>query len=492
MHNKIGISYKFIQAFYWAFGLRITEHGLIFVKLIILARLLTPADFGLFGIAMLTIAMLETISATGFSIALIQKRESIRDYLDTVWVVNLIRGSLITLIMVICSPYVGLFFEEPAVIDLVIVISFVPLLRGFSNPAVIFFQKEMDFRKDSIYRIPGLFTDIIISISLAFLFNTVWALILGAIAREAVLLIVSFIIHPQKPALQFNKSQFKELYNYGKWINRTNIVYFISVNGDDILVGKFLGNTALGFYQVAYRITSLLVNDISNILERVSLPAYSNLQEDMTDFKKKFFYIFEFNVAYMSPVTVYLILFAEPLILFILGEQWLPITTILIILSISAFFRGISNSAGVTFTSYGEPRINFLLNFVRMMVLLISIFPLIYFLNLEGAAFSVLLSLLALVPIWVFYLKKYFQIQISDLVIKIYPYWLIVFIVAIITLFMMNYLDVSNFVTFLAASLAYFICLVITTFFVWKYGKIGYGSLYHKFRLINKNPDQSK
>ena len=275
------LSKKVVRGGMWVFALRFTSRGLGFVRTIILARLLAPEDFGLLGIAMLAIATLESFSQTGFQAALIQKKENVDSYLDTAWTVSAIRGIVLFLILFLFAPVVAKFFNSPQATLVIKVIAVSMLLSGFRNIGIIFFQKDLEFNKQFTYEFSAALTDVAISISLAFILRNVWALVWGGLAGHFIRFIMSYILRPYRPHVSFKKSEFKELFGFGKWVLGSSILGFLIIQGDDIFVGKMLGVTALGLYQMAYLISNLPATEITHVISQVTFPAYSRLQYNL-------------------------------------------------------------------------------------------------------------------------------------------------------------------------------------------------------------------
>jgi len=254
----------------WVFALRITDQLFGLARLIILARLLAPADFGLFGIALLAMSALETFSQTGFSAALIQKNEDIKPYLDTAWTVQLIRGTILALILFAVAPHIAAFFDAPAAKSILQVIGLSVLFQGFTSVGVIYFQKELEFHKQFAYMFSGALVNAGVAILAAFLLRSVWALVFGLLAGNLMRMVVSYFIHPYRPHIHFSRKQFKELFGFGKWIFGSSMLVFLITQGDDIFVGRLLGIAALGFYQLAYRISNMPTTEITHVISQVT------------------------------------------------------------------------------------------------------------------------------------------------------------------------------------------------------------------------------
>ena len=245
------LSKRVVRGGIWVFAIRITNRGLGFIRTIILARLLAPHDFGLLGIAMLAIATLETFSQTGFQAALIQKKENVESYLDTAWTVSAIRGIVLFLILFLSAPVIAKFFNSPQATLIIRVIAVSTLLSGFRNIGILFFQKELEFNKQFIYELSAILVDITVAISLAIILRNVWALVWGGLAANFVRLFMSYMLHPYHRRIRFEKEKFQDLFGFGRWVLGSSILVFLITQGDDIFLGKTLGITALGLYQMA-------------------------------------------------------------------------------------------------------------------------------------------------------------------------------------------------------------------------------------------------
>ena len=279
---------KMVQGGVWISSLRIIRKILGLIRLIIIGRILSPSDFGLMGIALLAMSALETFSTIGFRQALIQKKENTENYLDAAWTVLIVRGFIIFIILYLIAPYVAIFFNTPAVTPIIQVLGLITFFEAFTNIGVIFFYKKLEFNKVFIYRFVGISTNFIVAVLAALILRSVWALVLGLLAENVASLIISYVIHPYRPHLSKNFEKTRELFGFGKWILGSNILIFIGEHIDDIFVGRVLSATALGFYQMAYRISNMLKTEITKVISSVAFPAYAKIQDQQTRLQKAF------------------------------------------------------------------------------------------------------------------------------------------------------------------------------------------------------------
>ena len=402
MNQQGGLAHRTIVSGFWAFALRIVNRGFSFARLIILARILAPHDFGLLGIALLTMATLETFSQTGFQAALIQKKEDIKSHLDSAWTVLILRGFILFAILYFIAPYAAVFFNAPEAKPIIQVIGFAILLQAFTNIGVIYFQKELEFNKEFIYQFAGTLADFIVAVSAVLILRNVWALVFGLLAGNAARFIVSYLIHPYRPHLSSDLGKAKDLFGFGKWIFGSSILVFLITQGDDIFVGKLLGVTALGFYQLAYRISNMPATEITHVISQVTFPAYSKLQEDISKLREAYLKVLQVTAFLSFPIAGLIFVLAPDFTMIFLGEKWMPMVPAMQVLALWGLIRSIGATT-IIFQSVGKPEISTKLQFARLILLVIIIYPLTIKWGILGASLAVLLSILPVEP-FTFYL----------------------------------------------------------------------------------------
>ncbi len=370
------------------------------IRTVVLARLLAPGDFGLFGIAMLALSSLESFSRTGFDQALVQSKEETESYLNTAWTVQVTRGSLLGGILVGGAPLVGAFFGEPRATLIVRVLGAAELLKSLRNIGVIYFRKELEFHKQFLYQFAGTFSDIAVALPFAFVFRSVWALILGLLARNLVKTILSYRIHGYRPRFEFDRDKAIELVNFGRWVLGSSVVVFLATQGDDIFLARVLGTTALGIYQLAYRVSNTPATEITHVIGQVTFPAYSKLQDDLNGLTKAFSRTLNAVISLTLPMTVGIFVLGPDFVRIFLGEKWVPMILPLKILVFAGFVRAVAATGGPLFRAVGEPKIDFKMNLVRVALIAATIYPLTIYWGIAGASISVLLGISGTLPIW--------------------------------------------------------------------------------------------
>ncbi len=395
---ELPLKQKAIRGGFWVFVARIVSRAFSFLRLIILVRLLAPEDFGLMGIALLSLATLETFSETGFNQALIQKQKVGKRDLDTAWTISLIRGCVLFLILFLAAPFLAIFFNSPQSGLVVRLIAFGLLFNGLINSGIVFFQKEIDFKKQFFYQLSGDLTDFIVAVSLALLWRNVWALVLGFLAGTLVRMAFSYFIHPYRPRWRWDFQKTKMLFQFGKWIFLANLIIFFLTQGDDAFVGKFLGVAALGFYQVAYRFSNLPATEITHVVSRVTFPTYSKLQKDLSQLREAYLNTLSLVSFIALPLAIGLFVLAPEVVKILLGDKWLPIVPVLRILSLFGIIRAITGVGGSVILAVGKPQLIAYVTSIQLAMMIGLIYPFSMRWNIAGVSLVVFLVSLISLP----------------------------------------------------------------------------------------------
>ena len=373
----------------WVFSGRIIRRVLGLLRTIILARLLSPNDFGLFGIALLTMSILDTFSQTGFRQALIQKKGDTRSYLDTAWTIGIIRAIAIAAIIFCAAPLVAAFFNTPPAGAVLRVIGLAIIVQSLCNITVVCFEKELEFHKYFAYQIAGTVVDLGVSVTAALIFCSVWAIIAGCLAGNIAMCVASYVIDPYRPRLRLDVAKAKELFGFGKWILGSSVLIFLLTQGDDIFVGKLLGATMLGFYQMAYRISNLPATEYSHLIATVMFPAYSKFRDNMPKLRKAYLGVLQLTSYLSVPIAGLIFVLSPDFTRIFLGEKWTPMVPAMMVLALYGMLRAIGATTGVVFMAVGRPKIRTKIATGQLILLAVLIYPLTARWGITGTSVAV-------------------------------------------------------------------------------------------------------
>jgi lipopolysaccharide exporter len=397
---------KAIYGVSWVGLLRGSTRGIAFIKIFILARILTPDQFGVFGIATLVLALLEIFTETGVNVFFVQKEGKLKDYIDTAWVVSIGRGILISIILVILSPFISTFFNSPSSLQLLLLISLVPFIKGFINPAESLFQSEMNFKKEFWFRFILFSFDACVAIIFAIYTKDPSSLIYGLIAGAALEVILSFIMITPRPKLAFDQMKAKHIINRGKWSSGFGIFEYIFRNGDDIVVGKILGESSLGIYQMAYKLAILPITEVADVLGKVTFPLFVDISHDKVKLKKALINTTLSVCILLVPILLVILFVPEFIIHIALGDQWISAAGVLQVLVIYAMIRALVNPALTVILAMKKQEYLTIISFIGTATLFVSIFPLLSIYGIIGVGISTVIASLVTIPLIWFYTKK--------------------------------------------------------------------------------------
>lgn len=393
----------------WTAGLRLMLRLITILRMAVLARILSKASLGVFGIVTMVLALLEISTETGINIFLMQEIGKIDKYIDTAWVLSIIRGFLIALLIVILTPWISTFFNSPDTVDLLYLLALAPFIRGFINPAIITFLKELKFAKEFILR--GLIFLLEASVSIVVCWYTrspigmVWGLIASAVFE----VILSWVFILPRPRFALSLATCNLILNRGKWVTGFGLLDYLFTQTDNIVVGKLLGETSLGVYQYAYKISTTPVSEIVDVFYRATFPIFSQMSNGGKNLR---------NAVIKTVITVNLKtiglgltiwLFARPIILILFGSNWLEAVPILQILAFLGIARGMAYSFNAAFMAQKQQKYVTIIILTSTLGLIFTIVPFVKMWGLTGAAVAATFGAVLSLPVAIYLAYKSFK-----------------------------------------------------------------------------------
>jgi len=393
------LSKKVSKGALWVTAGMICSRILNFARAIIVTRLLIPEDFGLMAMAMAVLSLMQGTTQTGFESAIIQKQEQPEEFLNTAWTFELIRHLALFLIIFLSAPLLAVFFRDPRATIILRVISLSLIFQGFRNIGVVYFKKNIEFDKQFILGIVPLAIGISVVIPLAFILRNVWALVFSGLASALAVCIVSYILHPYRPRLDFNLRKANILFGFGKWILGASILVMIREQGITMFVGRFFGMSTLGFYNRAEVFSKMLFQQMSELIWMVGYPAYSQLQTNQVRLKRVYLKTSQLLTFIGMPMAGGLFVMSGDFVTLFLTDKWFMIVPIIRIFCLLAMFSLINTPAGIVFQAVGKPAIGTKISVLGVIILAIVVYPLSSQWGISGTAFALLLSVLLTSPI---------------------------------------------------------------------------------------------
>lgn len=407
----------------WIGATTVGDRLLALVSLFVLARLLGPTEFGLIGVALLVLSALQALSRLGLLDALVQRPEAdVDSYLDTALWLAIARGVVIAAVMYLAAPLVSAVFDQP-VTDLIRVLALAPLLAGLQSPAIAYFRKELaGHRQLALVATTAIARDGV-SIALALATGSVWALVAGQLAAAVVKTAASYLLTDYRPGLAVNLDAARDLVGFGKWITAYAIVNYLVKEGDDIAVGVLLDAASLGLYRVTYRVGTLPVFEVTDVVRDVTFPAYAKLQADRTAVAAAFLRTFRATIALTLPAGVGVALVAPSFVAVALGEEWLPAIPLLQVIGLYAAVVAVTRLFIPVWTAVGRPDYTVRTALVRLVALAALLVPAIEAYGVIGAALAVAVSFAVTeLPLRTYLVASVTGVSITRLAIEVaYP-----------------------------------------------------------------------
>lgn len=408
------VSQRVVHAGFWSLAARGSTRLLGVVRTVVLARLLAPDDFGLFGIALVVLSFLINFSNTGLQAAVIQKKGDVADYLDTVWTVHLLRGAALGAVLIITAPLIAQFFGESAATPLLRVLGISIFLQFLANPGTLHYLRELELRKQFVLLVSGNGADFLVAVIGAIVLRSAWALMLGLLANKVVVLVLSYAMHPYRPRFRLRWTQVRELSGFGRWVFLTNLLLFLAYRGDSAIIGKFLGPAALGTYMLTLTIAEIATVEFSRVIGEVTFPLYARVQDQLEKVRRAYVISVDVIASGTIPVAVLLGVVAEPLVRVALGDRWLAVAPLLAPVALSGAIRGVVMNGGFALLQgVGRSDLNFYLHLFSVGVTYALVFPLLRAFGLIGVAFAVLAGMLATVPVLAWQTRRVLRIDFA-------------------------------------------------------------------------------
>ncbi len=319
----MGYTKKVIAGFSWDTLLKISTYFLTVIKIYILARILTPSDFGVFSLVVIALGLSEAMTQTGINLTIIQSKHSVEYFLNTAWVIAVGRGFLIGVLMIILGYLMSLFYDQSSLTLMIAVAALVPVIKGFINPYVVVLHKKMLYSKDVLYRFVVQAALILGTLLLGLWLKNVYALILGMVIAALIETALSFVIFKIRPQFQYVPSRAKIIFENARWLSVGSFLHYLVENVDDFLIGAITNTHSLGLYHNAYSITHKGSYDISKSVHYGTIPVFSKLVTDKNRLVKAFRKTLISTTAITLLIALPIYIFNQEIVLFLMGDKWI-------------------------------------------------------------------------------------------------------------------------------------------------------------------------
>jgi O-antigen/teichoic acid export membrane protein len=376
----------------WVMAVTLIQRVMSFGTTIILARILEPADFGLFALAFVMIEGLNVLKSLGVDSALVRMKGDIQKAANTAFFLIPTTGFILFIILFFLAPIGARFLGNPFIGNIVRALGIIFVVSCFGKVPQTILYRDMKFNYRSIAELSAKTVYIIVVIVLALNKFGVWSLVAAYILQNIIQVSLEWYFSGWRPSFEFDKEIAWEMLNFGKFLLGSSIIVFIFTNSDNFLIGKLLGVTMLGYYAFARAISNYLNEYIFSRLGVIMLPAYSKIQDDDGYIRNVVVKVLKYIGMLSIPFCCFLLLFSSELLYVFFGNKWLPASNVLKVLT----FVGLLNSADAAlwpiFLAKGQSKTDFKLNVLQVGVFLLIVIPLTIKFSMMGTGFALLIS----------------------------------------------------------------------------------------------------
>lgn len=314
---------KTVKGMGWSALENVTRMGVTFLVSIILARLLSPEEYGIIGILTIFIAIFNAIVDSGFTNALIRKQDATDVDYSTVFYTNLILSIILASVLFFCAKYISVFFERPELISLTQVMSSVVVINALSLVQRVRTTKAIDFKTQTKITIISSISSGAIGIIMAYIGYGVWALVGQQITNQLLTTLLFWIYNKWKPKFIFSWKSFKEMWSFGSKLLASGLIDTVWKEIYQVVIGKCYSPATLGLYTRAKQFSDLCSSNLTAVVQRVSYPVFSSIQDDKIRLKSAYQRVIKTTMLPTFVLMLGMAACAESMIYVMLGEKWL-------------------------------------------------------------------------------------------------------------------------------------------------------------------------
>lgn len=315
---------KTVKGVGWSFIDNIASSGVTFLVVLVLARLLTPAEYGIMAMIAIFIAISNSIIDSGFSNALIRKIHIDRIDYNTVFYFNLLVSIVIYLLLFFASPAISSFFKEPILINVTRIIGWVVIINALAIIPRTIFVRNIDFKTQTKISLISSISSGIIGIGMALSNMGVWSLVGQQISRQLLNTLFLWIFCKWRPVWEFSIKSFRELFGFGSKLLLSGLLDTIYKNIYYIVIGRFYTSSQLGQFTRAEQFKTIFSSNLTTVVQRVSYPVLSSIQEEPERLREAYRKVIKITMLVTFACMLGLAAVSKSLLLILIGEKWLP------------------------------------------------------------------------------------------------------------------------------------------------------------------------
>ncbi len=432
------------HGFSWNIANLVLNKGLSVLVRLILARMLTPDQFGLFAMVTVALSLISVLLDFGLQNALIQKKRdrftAIRIH-TTFWFL-LIAGCLWFLVFLLAGiPLMQHYYHEVRLVPIALWMSLSIPLGAISLIPTVQLTRRMQFKKMVYAEMVALILSSLAAILCAFKGYGVWSLVIAHLLAVIMSNLTLWLQVRWRPRKQFSLPVLKDLLGYSMHLLGSKIIFFLRTNVDNLTIGALLGSSSLGLYALAYAYSEGMRQQVAAVIDKIMFPVYSKLQHDKIQLKKSYLNVARRMSLAMFPFSLCVMLFAEQIVIFVFGQQWQAAAAVMPILMLNAMLFAVSGPSAEMMQAIGKAQQLFKIALLNLILIAIpSMYILVYFWGMQGAAYAFTLAFFSQRILTTMQSLKDLNISLVELLRAIAPASLIALSVMLLHALMQSFL----------------------------------------------------
>ena len=397
----------------WLIGARALDRLIGIVSVSVMARLLTPFDFGLVAVASIVVAAVELLSTFGFDWALVRHRDPSRDDLNSAWTLRVLFGFGTLIVLAALGPPVAAFYRQPALQGVLLALGAASLIASLENIGTVYFRREFAFHKEFLIRSAARLMGFGVTLAVALKYRSYWALVAGVVANRLTVVCASYLMHPFRPRTSLKSA--RELFGFSFWVLFGNVIEYCRERFGALYIGRVYGAATNGLFAVASEISIVPITEIASPINRA---AYSKYAEDVRANRglgDSYVSIASLIWMISLPIAVGTAAVAPEIIRLLLGPRWEGAQVVLQWLAVGAAFSVMIANTHYVYWALGHTKVVAGLSAAGAAIVVPATIICSHLAGYAGIAFAFAIASALLVPITFIVLRRLAGIGFGDL-----------------------------------------------------------------------------
>lgn len=422
----MSIKQKVVSGMSWSAIERFATQGIQFLLTIIIARVLLPEDYGLVAMLGIFMALAQTLTDSGFSSAIIQKKDRTDVDYSTIFYFNIFISTLIYLLFFIMAPWIGEFYHQPQLVEIIRVLGLNLIINSFSIVQIARLTIELNFKRLTMVSLCSVLGGGSVGVWMAYHGFGVWTLVFQSLISSLCWVICLWLVVHWKPRWAFSWSSFRSMFSFGSKLMLSGLLHTLYVNMYSLIVGKTFNASTLGFFNRAYTLGQFPNQNFSYIIQKVLYPIQCKYQDEEEKFNSIFIQNIRFSCFLIFPIMVGFAILAHPLVELLLTDKWVPAVPLLRIVCIAQIWDPIMRINALVLNSKGRSDYQLVAEILKKIIAFIIMFATLPF-GIEAVCWGLVIYVFFDIVIIIWFSRKVTGVGYIRQLKLVYPIALLAF-----------------------------------------------------------------